>query len=80
MIQNKNQSITYIDANNLYGFGMSTFLPTDCALKVNLGYPKELGQQHNYYSLKMLNTSYFNTKNKTIDFIEIIFIPNQSFS
>ena len=44
MIQNKNQSIIYLDANNLYGFGMSTILPADCALKVNLGYPKELGQ------------------------------------
>ena len=29
MIQNKNQSIIYLDANNLYGFGMSTILPTD---------------------------------------------------
>ena len=29
MIQNKNQSIIYLDANNLYGFGMSTSLPTD---------------------------------------------------
>ena len=29
MIQNKNQNIIYLDANNLYGFGMSTFLPTD---------------------------------------------------
>ena len=29
MIQNKNQSIIYLDANNLYGFGMPTILPTD---------------------------------------------------
>ena len=29
MIQNKNQSIIYLDANNLYGFGMSTILPAD---------------------------------------------------
>ena len=28
MVQNKNQNILYIDANNLYGYAMPRFLPT----------------------------------------------------
>ena len=28
MIQNKNRHIIYLDANNLYGYAMSSFLPT----------------------------------------------------
>ena len=39
MTQNKNQNIIYLDANNLYGYGMSKFLPTSGFRWID---PKEL--------------------------------------
>ena len=56
--------ITYMDANNLYGWAMSKFLPIgnfmwmknlnkwrnrSCILEVDLEYPKELHDLHNEY-------------------------------
>ena len=51
MTQNKNQNIIYLDANNLYGYVMPKFLPTNgtkytsisskgFVLEVDLEYPK----------------------------------------
>ena len=39
MTQNKNQNIIYLDANNLYGYAMSKFLPTSGFKWID---PKEL--------------------------------------
>ena len=58
--------ITYLDANNLYGFSMNSKLPTGqfkwmvnlknwrnrpCILEVDLEYPEELHDEHNEYPL-----------------------------